>query len=356
MECQFRVHPLELLIIVDCCTHFNTRIINIVLDCGDERISNLQFKKNINFCDFFFLLQNTEAMYIICLLIILLLLIPSIFFKKQNYPPSPLALPIIGHLHLLTHAPHQALANLSSRHGPLILIRLGSVPFLVASSPDIAKNLLKTNDDSFCDRPQKAVVDYLTYGSQDVLFAPHGPYWKFMKGLCVSRLLGGTTLDLLQPVRRDELRQLLQFLRGKAHSGESVDVGAAFAAMSNHVISRMMMSRRTSFCGGENAMVREIAELLGGFDLSDCIWLCKNMDLQGFRRRSRDVRDRFDEAMETMIDEHQRQTREVKDLLDILIDVAEDEDSEVKLTRENIKAIILVIYSYFTSIQQMIWK
>lgn len=139
--------------------------------------------------------------------------------------------------------------------------------------------------------------------------------------------------------------QLLQFLRERADSGESVDVGAAFAAMSNHVISRMMMSRRT-FCGGENTvMVREIAELLGGFDLSDFIWLCKNMDLQGFWRRSREVRDRFDEMMETMIDEHQSQTREVKDLLDILVDVAEDEDedSEVKLTRENIKAIIVVI-------------
>ncbi|KAH6767804.1 hypothetical protein C2S52_018787 [Perilla frutescens var. hirtella] len=145
------------------------------------------------------------------------------FFKKRSskrLPPSPLALPIIGHLHLLAPIPHQALAKLSTSYGPLIHLYLGSVPCIVASSPEVSKELLKTHESSFSDRPQTAAIDYLTYGSQDFSFAPYGSYWKFMKKLCMSRLLGGQTLDLLQPVRRHEIRHLVQFLAKEAGAGK----------------------------------------------------------------------------------------------------------------------------------------
>uniref|UniRef100_A0A0D3G3M7 Uncharacterized protein n=1 Tax=Oryza barthii TaxID=65489 RepID=A0A0D3G3M7_9ORYZ len=42
-------------------------------------------------------------------------------------PPSPFGLPILGHLHLLTPLPHQALHRLAARHGPLLYLRLGSI-------------------------------------------------------------------------------------------------------------------------------------------------------------------------------------------------------------------------------------
>ena len=94
--------------------------------------------------------------------------------KLSRLPPSPLAFPIIGHLHLLAPIPHQALHKLSNRYGPLLHLFLGSVPCVVASSPEMAKEFLKTHENSFSNRPNSAVVDYITYGSQGFAFAPYG--------------------------------------------------------------------------------------------------------------------------------------------------------------------------------------
>ena len=55
-------------------------------------------------------------------------------------------------------------------------------------------------------------------------------------------------------------------------------------------------------------MVKATAELTGKFNLSDYIcknWFCKNLDLQGFGKRHKEVRDRFDSMMEKIIKEHE---------------------------------------------------
>ncbi|KAF5750684.1 hypothetical protein HS088_TW03G01023 [Tripterygium wilfordii] len=271
---------------------------------------------------------------------------------SNHLPPSPMALPIIGHLHLLGSLPHQALHKLSLRYGPLMHILLGSVPCLVVSSPEMAKEFLKTHENSFSDRPKTAAVDYLTYGSVDFSFAPYGPYWKFMKKICMSELLGGRTLELLLPVRREEIRRFLLFILKKANAGETVDVAAQLMRLTNNVVSRMLMSERCSDnedeADGVRKLVQDVVELTGKFNLSDYIWFCKNLDLQGFGKRLKQVRDRFDLMVVRIIEEHilARKMRksgggEVRDLLDILLDISEDESSEMKLTRENIKAFIL---------------
>ncbi|PSS15640.1 Cytochrome P450 93A3 like [Actinidia chinensis var. chinensis] len=279
---------------------------------------------------------------------------------RHHLPPSPLALPIIGHLHLLAPIPHQALHKLSNRLGPLIHISLGSVPCIVASSPEAAKEVLKTHEVYFSNRPLMAAVDYLTYGSQDFSFAPYGPYWKFMKKLCMSELLGGRTLDLLHPVRHDEMKRFVELLLRKAKAGEAVDVGGELVRVTNNTISRMIMSERCSEnedeAGEVRKLIQETAELTGKFNLSDFIWFCKNLDLQGFRKRLKGVRDRFDAMMERIISEHEDTRRKmkrescdggerVKDLLHILMDIAEDETSDMKLSKENIKAFILDIFA-----------
>ena len=135
-------------------------------------------------------------------------------------------------------------------------------------------------------------------------------------------------------------------------------MGGELVRVTNNTISRMIMSERCSEnedeAGEVRKLIQETAELTGKFNLSDFIWVCKNLDLQGFRKRLKGVRDRFDAMMERIISEHEDARRKmkrencdggerVKDLLHILMDIAEDETSDMKLSKENIKAFILVI-------------
>jgi hypothetical protein len=58
-------------------------------------------------------------------------------------PPSPWALPVFGHLHHVTGAPLQrAMCDPASRHGPLVLLWLGRLPVVVASSADVMHEVM----------------------------------------------------------------------------------------------------------------------------------------------------------------------------------------------------------------------
>lgn len=175
-----------------------------------------------------------------------------------------------------------------------------------------------------------------------------------MKKLCMTRLLGGRTLEQLLPIRQEETFRLIKTLFEKSEKKDTVNIGAELGKLTNNVISRMAMNRR---CSGSDAeaeearkLVEETTELTGKFNLADYIGFCKNLDLQGFDKRLKDLHQRFDKMMEGILKEKDEERRkrmdmaeeEVKDLLDILLDIADDVDAEIKLTRENIKAFILV--------------
>uniref|UniRef100_A0A0E0HTG3 Cytochrome P450 n=1 Tax=Oryza nivara TaxID=4536 RepID=A0A0E0HTG3_ORYNI len=271
-------------------------------------------------------------------------------------PPSPFGLPILGHLHLLAPLPHQALHRLAARHGPLLFLRLGSVPCVAACSPDAAREVLKTHEAAFLDRPKPAAVHRLTYGGQDFSFSAYGPYWRFMKRACVHELLAGRTLDRLRHVRREEVARLVGSLRASADGGERVDVDAALMGLTGDIVSRMVMGRR--WTGDDNdaeemrSVVAETAELTGTFNLQDYIGVFKYWDVQGLGKRIDAVHRKFDAMMERILTarEAKRKLRrqaaadgedDEKDLLDMLFDMHEDEAAEMRLTRDNIKAFML---------------
>nr|XP_043629504.1 cytochrome P450 93A2-like [Erigeron canadensis] len=286
-------------------------------------------------------------------------LIPIILvwaFSKPTRPkfhvlPTPFALPIIGHLHLLLSIPHQALYKLSFRYGPIFRLYLGSQPCVVACSPEIAKEFLKTNEHVYLDRPVNSNADYISYGNKGMVFGPYGPYWKFIKKLVMSNLLNGKTLAMLSSVRHEEINSFVSLISKKAKVGEAVYLGTELMKLNNNVISRMLMGDR---CLDDKEymmkLVEDLAETVGNFNLSDYIWLFKSLDLQGLGKRAKNFRVRFDAMMNKIIKEHEEArkhkeiNKEAKDLLHILLDIQQDESMEIKLSMENIKAFILDIY------------
>ncbi|KAL6336897.1 hypothetical protein AAG906_036211 [Vitis piasezkii] len=285
----------------------------------------------------------------------------ALFTKYRNRvrrPPGPLALPIIGHFHLLGSKPYQSLHKLSLRYGPLFQFYFGSIPSVVVSSGEMAKEFLQTHDISFANRPKLSNIDYLFYGSNDIAFASYGPYWKFMKKLSMTKLLGVQTLEKFVPVMREERHLFLQTLLGKAEAGEAVDVKKEITRLTNNLITKMIMRHRCSDSEDDANEVKELMtemmKLIGSFNLSDFVWFCKNLDLQGFKKRVKEARARFDAIMERVMkarEEERRKKRDMNDagvamndFLDILLDIMENEKEEMRLTRENVKGIILNIF------------
>ena len=101
---------------------------------------------------------------------------------------------------MLGELPHRALKDLAGTYGPVMFLKLGSVPTVVVSSPEMAKEFLKTNDLLFASRPVLAVGKYVFYSFRDVAFAPYGDYWRQMRKICVLELLTPKRIESFQSV------------------------------------------------------------------------------------------------------------------------------------------------------------
>ncbi|KAK9126893.1 hypothetical protein Scep_015739 [Stephania cephalantha] len=263
-------------------------------------------------------------------------------------------------MHLIRSIPHKSFRDLCDRYGPLIYLRLGSVPCVVASSPELAREIVGHNELYFASRSITVASHHITYDSSGFAFVPYTPFWKFAKKIVMSQLLGGRTLSQLQPIRADELRLLVELLLEKAKAEETVNLSEEFMKFSNNVISRMTLSIRYSGKDDQarvaRDLAREVTEIFGAFNLSDYIWFLKNIDVQGLLKRSKVTRSKFDDLLEKILKERQeirmkKKTSDqdsiddgVKDFVDILLDIQEDESQEIKLTRNNIKAIALDLF------------
>ncbi|KAF2542540.1 hypothetical protein F2Q68_00032265 [Brassica cretica] len=134
--------------------------------------------------------------FILTLLCLISLLCYSLFFRKPkdspgyDLPPSPPSLPIIGHLHLLlSTTTHKSLQKLSTKYGPLLLIRIFNAPIILVSSASVAYEIFKSHDVNVSTRALAAIDESLVFGSYGIVNAPYGDYWKFMKKLIATKLL-----------------------------------------------------------------------------------------------------------------------------------------------------------------------
>ncbi|XP_047266379.1 cytochrome P450 71A1 isoform X2 [Capsicum annuum] len=108
---------------------------------------------------------------------------------KRKLPPGPRPWPIIGNLNLLGSLPHESLHHLSLKYGDLMLLKFGSKPVLIASSPEMAKEILKTHDAIFASRPALAAGKYTSFNYSDITWAPYGAYWRHARKIYLTEML-----------------------------------------------------------------------------------------------------------------------------------------------------------------------
>lgn len=172
-----------------------------------------------------------------------------------------------------------------------------------------------------------------------------------MKKVCMTSVLSTHSLLQFEPIRREERNLFLQALLEKAKAGEAVHVKDELLKLTNNVASRMTMNQRCTEHESEAARVKncmtEITQLAGKLNVADYLWFLKNLDVQGHSKRAVASHHKFDMMMERVLKEHEEERRkkdagELKDLVHTLLDIMEDTNAEMRLTRDNVKAILLV--------------
>jgi len=279
--------------------------------------------------------------------------------RSYHLPPGPKPWPVIGNFNLIGALPHRSIHELSRKYGPLMHLRFGSFPVIIGSSVEMAKFFLKTQDVLFIDRPKTASGKYTTYNYADITWSPYGAYWRQARRICITEVFSARRLASFEHIRADEVRALVRGLFTAASMpGRAVHLNRDhLSTLSMNVITRMVLGKR--FFGAACAdaaegpvssldefkwMLDELLLLNGVLNIGDWIPWLDWMDLQGYVRRMKKLGKMFNAFMEYVLDEHsERRLRDgdgfvARDMVDVLMQVADDPTLEVQFGRVGVKA------------------
>ncbi|KAF5748420.1 Cytochrome P450 superfamily protein isoform 1 [Tripterygium wilfordii] len=270
--------------------------------------------------------------------------------RQSKLPPGPKPWPIIGNFNLIGPLPHQSLHKLSLRYGALMQLKFGSYPVVVASSADMAKQILKTNDQIFASRPKTAAGKYTTYNFQNITWAPYGPYWRQGRKIYLCELFSSRRLESYEYIRVQERRDFTSRLL--ALSGKPVVLKEQLSRLTLSIISRIVLGKKyfsEREDGSAIVTIEEFQEMLdelfllnGVLNIGDWIPWLDFLDLQGYVKRMKALKIKFDRFHDHVLDEHKARKAGVKDfvpkdMVDLLLQLSDDPSLDVNLNYDSVK-------------------
>ena len=167
-------------------------------------------------------------------------------------------------------------------------------------------------------------------------------------------LFSAKRLDSYEYIRREEMKACLKGLFESSNSKRPIVLKDPLSTVSLNVISRMVLGKIYTDDDSSDEFKKMLDELflLGGvLNIGDSIPWLDFLDLQGYIKRMKALSKRFDRFLEHVLDEHNERRRGVKgyvarDMVDVLLQLAEDPNLDVKLERNGVKAFTMVCHHF----------
>lgn len=289
--------------------------------------------------------------------LLLLLSLVARYRRRSPFPPGPKGLPIIGNMSMMDQLTHRGLAKLASKYGGVFHLKMGFLHMVAISDPDSARQVLQVHDNIFSNRPATIAISYLTYDRADMAFAHYGPFWRQMRKLYVMKLFSRKRAESWQSVR-DEVDTVVRAVASNV--GKPVNIGELVFSLTKNITYRAAFGSSSQEGQDEFiGIIQEFSKLFGAFNIADFIPYLGWIDPQGLNSRLAKARASLDIFIDKIIDEHIHKRRhksdsfgdDETDMVDELMafysveaKVTESEDlqNSIKLTKDNIKAIIMV--------------
>ncbi|KAJ7960891.1 Cytochrome P450 [Quillaja saponaria] len=285
--------------------------------------------------------------------------------ETKPLPPGPPKLPLIGNIHqFIVGMPHESLRNLAKKYGPLMHLQLGELSHVVVSSPEFAKEVMKTHDIIFSNRPHFLATSVVSYDSTSIGFSPYGNYWRQIRKICTIELLTLKRVQSFQFIREEEVSDLMETI--VSNEGSVINLSELFITLSNTITSRAVFGKKSKDGQAFISTFKAAIDLATGFFISDLYPSIKALQvITGIKSKLQKMHKEIDRILEIIIKENKESRLMNKsspgeadeNLLDVLLNIQAKNDLELPLTDNNIKAVVMDMFGggSETSSTTMVW-
>lgn len=277
--------------------------------------------------------------------------------------PGPSGLPLLGLVFAFTGSlAHRVLEKISKsfKAESLMALSVGFTRFVISSHPDTAKEVL--NSSAFADRPVKESAYELLF-HRAMGFAPYGEYWRNLRRISATHLFCPKRISRSGIFRAEVGLKMVEEIKGLMERNGEVGVKRVlhFGSLNNVMMS--VFGKCYDFDGKSGnldgsqleGLVSEGYELLGIFNWTDHFPLLGWFDMQGVRKRCRNLVVKVNVFVGKIIEEHRLKRAEMinggrktaddeeegsGDFVDVLLDL----EKENRLSDSDMIAVLWVLF------------
>ncbi|KAG4161746.1 hypothetical protein ERO13_D01G075180v2 [Gossypium hirsutum] len=120
--------------------------------------------------------------------------------------------------------------------------KLGELSHIVLSSPEAAREVMKTHDINFANRPFLLDAEIIMNHFSDIAFASYGGYWRQLRKVCTLELLSTKCVQSFRSIRGKQVSSLIRSIY--SNTGLEINSGELFCSLSYGFTLRMAFSGR----------------------------------------------------------------------------------------------------------------
>uniref|UniRef100_A0A2N9IVJ3 Cytochrome P450 n=1 Tax=Fagus sylvatica TaxID=28930 RepID=A0A2N9IVJ3_FAGSY len=234
-----------------------------------------------------------------------------------------------------------------------MFLYFGHTPTLVVSSADMAKEMMKTHDIVFSNRPKSKANNLLFYGCTDLAFSPYGEYWRQVRKISVLELLSLKRVQSFQHVREEEVTVLINKISDSCLKGVSINLSELLITNSNNIITRCVFGKKFEEGDDKSSsgdLPRRVMVLLAAFCFGDYFPYLGWIDIfTGFTPSLKSTFGELDAFLDQVVEEHMTvksddEHPDKKDFVDIFLQLQKNGKLDFELTRDNLKGILLDMF------------
>ncbi|AEC10569.1 Cytochrome P450 [Arabidopsis suecica] len=277
--------------------------------------------------------------------------------RAATLPPGPPRLPIIGNIHQVGKNPHSSFADLAKIYGPIMSLKFGCLNSVVITSPEAAREVLRTHDQILSGRKSNDSIRCFGHEEVSVIWLPpSSARWRMLRKLSVTLMFSPQRTEATKALRMKKVQELVSFMNESSERKEAVDISRASYTTVLNIISNILFSVDLGSYDSKKSnefqdTVIGAMEAAGKPDAANYFPFMGFLDLQGNRKAMRGLTERlfrvFRGFMDAKIAEKSlgNYSKDVsnRDFLDSLLILNEGDEAE--LDNNDIEHLLLDMFT-----------